>query len=209
MRLKTVVTLGALMLVAFFAIEWGRTRQAPAGAVRLPSAVQQPLEFVDGPRQRTTDDKSFAFKGFQIEPLAQFSIRARVLSRENYVLGHEGTLSPVDLALGWNRMADPAVYGALQITQGGRWYHYRWKDHPPIAPQEIVETSANMHMIPANAAVEKTLRKAREGVFIRLSGHLVQATHPSGWRWTSSLTRADSGANACELVFVDHAEIEP
>lgn len=204
MRLKTVLKFGVLMLVAFFAIEWARTRWAPPPA-GVPLAAQA---FADVPQQGAAEKKAFAFKGFEIRPLAQFSIRARVLSREDYYFGNEATLSPMDLALGWKRMADPAVYGELRITQGNRWYHYSWKDQPPIALHDIIESSANMHMIPANAAVEKALSKAREGDFIRLRGHLVEATLPSGWRWTSSLTRSDSGANACELVFVESVAIE-
>ena len=191
MRLKTVLKAGVVMLVVFFAVEWARTSLAP------PRTGGPPLA-----------ELVFAFKGFQIRPLAQFTIRARVLSREDYYFGNDATLSPMDLALGWKRMADPAVYGALHITQGGRWYQYSWKEQPPIALQDIIESSANMHLIPADAAVEKTLKKASEGAFIRLSGHLVEATLPSGWRWTSSLTRSDSGANACELVFVESAELE-
>ena len=65
-----------------------------------------------------------------------------------------------------------------------------------------------MHMIPANAAVERALRKARKGNFIRITGQLVEVTHQSGWRWTSSLTRSDSGANSCELIFVETAQVE-
>lgn len=64
-----------------------------------------------------------------------------------------------------------------------------------------------MHLIAANASVEKTLRKARTGSLVRLTGHLVNVSDASGWRWTSSLTRADSGANACELVFVETAQV--
>ena len=105
-------------------------------------------------------------------------------------------------------MADPAVVRQLDISQGRRWYFYRWRDAPPIPLQEIIESSANMHLIPANAAVEKTLRKAREGASIRLTGQLVQAAAASGWRWTRSLTRTDSGANSCELVFVESAQVE-
>ena len=205
MRLKTVFTAGVVMLVVFFAVEWARTSLAPPRTAGPPLAE---LVFSEVPQQGRAERPAFAFKGFQVRPLAQFTIRARVLSREDYYLGSDATLSPMDLALGWKRMADPAVYGALHITQGGRWYHYSWKEQPPIALQDIIESSANMHLIPANAAVEKTLKKASEGVFIRLSGHLVEATLPSGWRWTSSLTRSDSGANACELIFVETAAIE-
>ena len=65
-----------------------------------------------------------------------------------------------------------------------------------------------MHLIPANAAVERALKKARKGHFIRITGQLVEVTHPGGWRWTSSLTRSDSGANSCELIYVETAQVE-
>jgi len=65
-----------------------------------------------------------------------------------------------------------------------------------------------MHMIPANAAVLQALKKAREGRFIQISGYLVEATNTQGWRWTSSLTRSDSGGGSCELVFVESALVE-
>jgi len=135
-------------------------------------------------------------------------VRARVLSREDYSLGREADLSRTDLALGWKRMADPAVYGPLHITQGGRWYRYSWRDQPPIPVQEIIESSANMHMIAADAAVERALAKVRQGQLVRITGKLVEVSHASGWRWTSSLTRTDSGANSCELVFVESLQTE-
>ena len=205
MQLKTVLKAGVVMLVAFFAIESIRTSYSPHRASAPPLATQAALQ---EPAQHPTDKPAFAFKGFQIQPLARFAIDAKVLSREDYYLGREAELAPMDLALGWKRMADPAVYRQLDISQGRRWYFYRWRDAPPIPVQEIVESSANMHLIPANAAVAKTLNKARAGATVRLTGQLVQASDASGWRWTSSLTRADSGANACELVFVESAQVQ-
>ncbi|MCB1980250.1 MAG: hypothetical protein M9919_13535 [Burkholderiaceae bacterium] len=205
MQLKTVFKAGVVMLVAFFAIESIRTSFSPQHASPAALATRAALQV---PVQGPTDKPAFAFKGFQIQPLARFSIDAKVLSREDYYLGREAELAPMDLALGWKRMAEPAVYRQLDITQGRRWYFYRWRDAPPIPVQEIVESSANMHLIPANAAVEKTLNRAREGATVRLSGHLVQASDASGWRWTSSLSRTDSGANSCELVFVESAQVQ-
>ena len=106
-------------------------------------------------------------------------------------------------------MANPAVYEALDVSQSGRWYHYRWgAEGPPIPLEEIISSSSNMHMIPANAAVERTLKQVKAGGYIRITGQLVQVSHASGWTWTSSLTRSDSGANSCELVFVESVELE-
>ena len=166
------------------------------------------ISFKDTPQQSDTDTPEFQFKGFTLEPLADFTIRARILSKESYSFDAESRLSPLDLALGWKRMADPAISQSLNISQGGRWYRYSWSNEPPIPPQEIVESSANMHMIPADDSVARVLAQAEPGKFIKLSGMLIEARDDSGWTWRSSLSRADSGNGSCEVVYVVAAEIE-
>jgi hypothetical protein len=37
---------------------------------------------------------------------------------------------------------------------------------------------------------------------VQLEGFLIEARRNDGWYWRSSLTRKDSGAGACELVYV-------
>ncbi len=137
----------------------------------------------------------------RVQPLAGFSIAARVLGREDYHLGRESEVSPTDLALGWGRMTEDAVLSRLQISQSSRWYRYRWNDAPPIPLQEIIQSSANMHMIPADDAVAAALRRIERGDRVRIDGWLVQV-EDGDWRWRSSLTRDDSGGGACELVYV-------
>ena len=137
-----------------------------------------------------------------LSPLAGFSVEARVLGREDYRLGREADYSPTDLALGWGRMADPAVLQQLQFSQGGRFFHYRWQDQPPIPPEEIVRSASNMHIVPANAAVAAALKRVSPGQHLRIDGWLVQIDAGDGrWHWRSSLTREDSGNGACELVY--------
>ena len=67
---------------------------------------------------------------------------------------------------------------------------------------DIVRASANVHLIPADANVKRSLDRVRVGTIVTLRGQLVEATRADGWRWTSSLTREDSGAGACELMLV-------
>ncbi|MFC7302082.1 hypothetical protein [Cognatiluteimonas weifangensis] len=138
----------------------------------------------------------------QLQPLAGFSVEARVLSRKDYRRGREAELSPTDLALGWGAMAADGLAQRLDVTQSGRWYHYRWSGAPPLPPREIARSSANMHLIPAGAAAAAALRAVRAGERVRIDGWLVQAEAPDGWRWRSSLSREDTGAGACELVYV-------
>jgi hypothetical protein len=144
----------------------------------------------------------FRLEPATLTPLAGFRIEARVLGRRDYARGRESDLSPTDLALGWGRMREQAVLDALEISQSGRWYHYRWRDRPPIPVEEIVRSSANMHLIPADASAARELAQVREGDRVRVEGWLVEAVAPDGWTWRSSLTREDSGDGACELVYV-------
>jgi hypothetical protein len=92
-------------------------------------------------------------------------------------------------------------------AQGGRWYRWRYQGAPPIPPREIELSSANMHMIPASRDVARTLQRLDKGAVVSLRGYLVEARASDGWSWRSSLTREDTGAGACELVFVQAIEV--
>ncbi|MDD2892996.1 MAG: hypothetical protein PHF20_03610 [Halothiobacillaceae bacterium] len=139
---------------------------------------------------------------YSLVALAEFEIEARVLSKEIYHFDRGAELVPVDLALGWGAMSDSAVLEQLSITQGGRFYRYRWKGEPPIPPADIVRHSANMHLIPTSPAMVEQIKKVRPGQIVHITGQLVEARDPDGGYWRSSLTREDSGNGACELIRV-------
>lgn len=140
---------------------------------------------------------------YQLTPLADYDIEARVLSREDYSIDGGSGLSPTDLAVGWKRMSDTSVIEQLEISQSVRFFSYRWVSTPPIPLAEIQRSSANMHMIPADKNVARELGKIRQGAVVRLRGQLVEAHRNDGFQWRSSLTRDDTGAGACELFLVD------
>ena len=144
----------------------------------------------------------FPMAGSRLVPLAGFSLDGRVLSRKDYRSGREADWSPTDLALGWDGMARDEVLDRLDIRQSGRWYHYRWRDDPPLPPREIASSSANMHMIPASTEVARTLAGIRAGQQVRIDGWLVEVQADDGWRWRSSTSRTDTGGGACEVIYV-------
>lgn len=159
------------------------------------------------PRQiQITDADSFEHQDHLITPLAVFELEAKVLSREDYYLDRESDLSPTDLALGWQQMSDETVLSQIEIRQSGRWYHWRVQEFP--IPRRAIETqSANMHMVPADENVAAMLDLVRQGQIISLKGQLIRAESYDGWRWQSSLSREDTGARACELVYITALEI--
>lgn len=170
----------------------------PGPGIQAPRVPVQAA--VSGPAPR------FEKEGFALTALARFEVEARVLRREDYRFDTEAALAPVDLALGWGRMSDSAVLAHFEITQGNRFYYWRTQEFP-IPRREVETSSANMHMIPASPTVERQLKAVRAGQIVRFSGYLIEAQRPDGWYWRSSLTRDDTGAGACEVVWVEALEV--
>jgi hypothetical protein len=164
----------------------------------------------DAPLQQPLDVPVAALsKGdVALKPLARFSLSARVLARADYHWDDLSRLVPVDLALGWGRMSDSAVLDQVNVSQSGRFYFWRVREFP-IPEHEIIDSSANMHLIPADSGIERAIERSRVGDVVSFDGYLVEADWPGGRKLVSSLTRNDSGAGACEVVWVEDFSIAP
>lgn len=145
------------------------------------------------------------YKGYRITPLASYEIRARVLGKERYRFGRESELSPYDFALGWGPMSDQAIVEQLEISQSGRWYFWQARQLP-LPKQNLITSSANTHLIPAQAEIAELLDLVRVGEVIVLRGKLVAVNADDGWQWRSSLRRDDTGQGACEVFWVEAVE---
>ncbi|WP_199097603.1 hypothetical protein [Dyella sp. ASV21] len=185
---------GLLLIAVLGGVHWSRHRPiAPPPGVLAP----------DAPTQIDLDHGATLQRGdITLTTRARFELTARVLSREDYHVDGGASLAPTDLALGWGRMSDSSVLARIQISQENRFYHWHVTSFP-IPRREIEQSSANMHMIPADAAVRAQLDRLRVGEVVHLQGFLVDAARPNGWRWRTSMTRDDTGDGACELVYVE------
>lgn len=190
-----------LVVCAWLALEhsvFARPVARGPGVVAASEPVQQPVG---------RDAPVFAKDGFRAVALASFTLEARVLRSKTYCCGKPDRLAPVDVAFGWGKMSDEAVLARIDVTQSDRFYHWRYEGSPPIPRREIELSSANMHLIPATPAIEKKLKALRPGNLVALKGYLVDVSGEGGFRWTSSLTRADTGQGACELIWVEEIEV--
>ncbi|GAB4216668.1 MAG: hypothetical protein OHK0012_19400 [Synechococcales cyanobacterium] len=194
----------AAMLVLGLAVAgwygWNHTRPLDPGP-----GVVAPRD----PVQRDPQDRTpIRFKDdYIINRLADFEMTARVLATKHYTFGRESQLSPVDVAFGWGPMSDAGVLAKLTITQSNRWYYWRAQELP-IPRAEIEHNSANMHLVPANAEVDRQLQALRVGQVVTIEGSLIRVEARDGWRWQSSLTRTDTGNGACELIWVDRLVVK-
>ena len=183
-----------LVFIGVFGMLSGRPIDRPAGVL----ATGEPL-------QGSTTRVAFAHGDFELMPLASYDIEARVLSVEHYRFEAGAKLAPIDFAVGWGAMSDSAVLEHFRVTQGSRFFTI-YPDENAIDLADALGASANMHLIPASARVREALGDVRAGNLVRLRGLLVNATGPNGYIWNTSLTRADTGAGACELFFVEEIE---
>lgn len=147
-----------------------------------------------------------AYSGYTIEPLEDFAIEARVLSKQNYRNDREANLAPTDLALGWGPMADDAVLHQIEISQRNRWYFWH-AAHLPIPARDVAHHSANVHIIPASTEAADALARIDIDDRVRLAGKLVEVRAQDGWRWRSSLSRTDTGRGSCELLWLERVEV--
>ncbi len=196
---KRFIFLAIIFLVGIYKSWTGREVQHAAGVL----IDQEPQQ-----KQLLENQKSWKFKNAILTPQADYEIHARVLSAHSYWLGRGADLMPVDLAVGWKQMSDTSVINKLSITQADRFYFYDWEKSPPRDPEILRQNSSNMHLIPGNDFIKEQIKKIRKGQIIFMKGQLVNINFSDGEEIKSSLSRDDSGAGACEVMYVTSIEVK-
>ena len=175
----------------------------PETVISYPTGVMA----AEPPQQTNlTSGQKWTSEEYTLEALAEYKIKARVLSRNNFSFGKESDLSPFDLALGWGPMSDQSIIDKIDVSQSNRWYHWQ-ADVFPIPKKDISLNSANVHIIPKDEAIKDKFDKVYRGSLIEMKGYLVKVTTSEGWRWISSLRRDDTGGGSCELFWVEEINV--
>ena len=174
-------------------------------ALELGPGIRAP----EAPLQRASDGERFEHRGFLLEPQAEFAVTGKLLARRRYRWDRLAALAPWDFAMGWDLMSDETFLEWVDFTQGDRFL-FRKLLHPKLPLRRIERSSANIHLIPADAAIGAQLASVPVGSIVTLAGTLVNA-HDSETttRFLTSLSRDDVGAGACEILFLEHLEIRP
>jgi hypothetical protein len=189
------------IVLALAAICVGVTALVQSRPIQHPPGVLVETE----PVQVLVERQPFSLGDYQLTPLADFDVEARVLSVERYRTDRGARISPVDFALGWGPMSDSAVLEHFRIRQGGRFFSIH-PDGSAIDLRTALRHATNMHLIPADSVIESELAKVKVGNIVRLRGQLVKVRGPNDFTWTSSLSRTDTGDGACELFYVESVE---
>jgi hypothetical protein len=141
----------------------------------------------------------------QIDLLAEYTIEAVIKSKKKYS-DYSSKIAKYDFALAWGDLNLKQIDEHIKYSQRGRWYYYTWDSDNSVSESYIAEHSANVHLINQNSSVLKEIKKLDVDDHIKLTGYLVNVNFDSG-TWKSSLTRADTGDGACEVMYVTDVEL--
>jgi hypothetical protein len=146
-----------------------------------------------------------------ITPMANYSVSAKVMSATNYNSDWQAEFEPTDLALAWGDLATPEFKEGITYTQSDRWYYYNYEADFKADSTYIIEHSSNHHIIPANDTIKNAVRRVKEGQKVKIDGYLVNVKYVMSkgeYTQNSSLSRADTGDGACEIIYVNKIQID-
>jgi hypothetical protein len=180
-------------------------------------------EVLQAPLQNTVDNNEpikFSKDGFAyvLTPIAEYQIQALVVHRMDYRLFsiyNSDSVFPVDLCLVWGDNLENKSYQNkyLSFSQDSRFCFYKWRGEAVINPDSI----SNNHLIANDSKVLSVINNIKTSDQVLISGYLVNVEankvgkvsdyDPSSFSLKSSLTRKDSGAGACEIIYINDIKI--
>ena len=181
-----------------------------------PDAVAEPVQIP----LTTAPAFSFSRNGYDyvVAPLYQYTLRGLIVHRLDYswfAIDRSETAFPLDLCVIWGSNLSNGLYRAktIHFSQDCRWCWAQWHGQVGFHMDEL----SNNHLLVDNPALERQLHQLRTGDQIKLTGQLVnvkaRATSAVGQYdssvsdWNTSTTRTDSGAGACEVIYVERIEL--
>lgn len=163
----------------------------------------------------TTRDKFNVEKkgvNYTIEPLYEYELWGLVVSehdaRKAFDYYHDkwkDYLNVKDLCVIWGDNLEDENYKKLKYKNGSFTCFVK-TDKTDVWQAFHTDSLSNNHLITADPALVKEIRKARKGDQIYFKGYLAKYSNDKGFNRGTSTTRTDMGGNAYETVFVEKFE---
>ncbi len=203
-ELKNVLTIIILIIITAIAVSNHPSRKK----VFVPTVVN--FDNIPDPTQKNLSGKKkqvikIKSNNVALSYMAEYKIIGKVASKRKYYSTDNGDVAPYDLAMLWGKLPNKSNDKYIKYSQFGRFYYYKYRYDSPLQGNYIAKHSANCHIVPANKKVLDELKKVKKGDYIELKGYLVNLTFRQRGRLmtlNTSTTRNDTGAGACEIIYV-------
>lgn len=196
----TLTVVGALALSG--CTDW-RDRVEAGLAIREPEQVA----ITDtAPTRFTFPDDRVA----TLTPRARYRTKAWVVAVDRaFDDGAEDVLG-LDVGLVWGPVANRDILRSMRFHLARRYLSARWDGEMPLANDVVMRHLSNHHLVVPDPELRAYLDHVAPGDLLTLEGALVDvALEGEGARIIrSSLRRDDVGNGACEVLWVERAEIE-
>lgn len=145
-----------------------------------------------------------------LTPRARYRTRAWVVAKDQDFDDDAADVLTLDLGLAWGPVASPDLLRSISFHLDTRYLSLRWREVLPLDGPTIMRHVSNHHLVISDAAVRAYLDHVQVGDLVTLEGQLVDVAldGTSGRVVRSSLSRDDLGNGACEVLWVERAEID-
>jgi len=192
---------------------WFKEALPPPGRLQAQLLTEPVQEAVDSPAVDTTVEGVT----YRIQPRYRYDLSGLVVS-----LHHSDTwwdyahrewndhINLMDLCAVWGPNAASGIYRSIHFDNTQWECHF--STHSSQAWSQFhLDAVSNNHLLTDKPEVARQMLRVHVGDQVRVRGYLVDYTIfadgvPRGTR-VSSTTRSDSGAGACEVIYVESVEI--
>ena len=155
---------------------------------------------------------------YELTSLYDYEINGLIVHKMDYTffsLYKYDSVFPMDLCMLWGNNVKNKVYQSktLKFSQDMRWCFCQWRGKIDFNSDEF----SNNHLIVNNHEIEKKIKALSVGDQVKIKGQLVDVKannrgssgqyDPEYFEMKTSTERDDSGAGACEIIYVEDIEI--
>lgn len=205
-----------LVFFAVFAVTFF-TRNNSRGVREIaPEVLRQPVQR----KIYAAEIIRFTRYGFsyEVKPLYEYVINALIVNKMYYRLFsiyNYDKVFPMDLCLIWGSNVESGVFRnkSVKFSQDCRWCWAEWFGNVNFNLDEM----SNNHLLLNNPKLERKIKTLVIGDQIKIKGKLVNVKanlvgkpgrfDEKNLTWNTSTTRTDSGAGACEVIYVEDLQI--
>ena len=181
-----------------------------------PEVLDKPVQTeIFQPEEIQFQSNGYAYR---VAPLFDYTLKGLIVSKFTYDILNTykyGGVFPVDLCIIWGNNVKNKVHlnRAVTFSQDCRWCNVWWLGKVDFNFNEI----SNNHLVVKDARIRRIINSLSAGDQVSIEGKLVNVKalllkgagsfDPREFEWKTSTTREDSGAGACETIYVEDIKI--
>lgn len=207
--IKVILVLAGLVLaVSYFQLE-----KLPLSNAVLPQLLKEPQQ--SGAKEAPIKLVKDGFNA-TITPVFVYELAGLVVAAYDsgswldYTHKRYDPFNSQDICVVWGDNTKNNLYRQFKFKHGEFTCFFRTKNQAAYRAFNPAQL-ANNHLVPGSEAVAQAIKRAKIGDQVYLAGYLTNniITNPSGGQTsrTTSVTRADTGNGACEVVYVKDFKI--